>query len=326
MTQADGLAQDATTPNAEHQFGAEPQEVVSGPISPPSNDGFDMKHLEKAGLGESFDPTTEGKAASVLTGWIRVDDDKVIRGWARDRGDPSARKSVDIYIDDVSVGVVLADRFEPRLQQVGEGDGRHAFAMVVPERFRTGGAYSATAFISGTRYALRSKKPEFQISAIERTPRIELTQIGADRILGRIVDGQYFKSVMLEAWLDGVRQDGLIATHDVHRRGESVLEFEVSFGLNAFAQLMGGSGVIAAPGMIEAGLSVPPIADFAGINVVLREDRRLQLRSVGLLEPAALKQVQILVRATGEPSRDPVILEDLGSGEKPYSPIARASR
>lgn len=73
-----------------------------------------------------------------------------IQGWAWDKNRPDEPIEVEVYIDDVSIATVRADRFREDLQKAGKGNGNHSFAMPFPDSRKDGKEHSVAVGISGT--------------------------------------------------------------------------------------------------------------------------------------------------------------------------------
>lgn len=67
-----------------------------------------------------------------LRGYVDQIGDGLVRGWAQDTNRPDVPVCLDILVDGVRAGTVLADRFRGDLRQAGLGSGRHAFCAAVP--------------------------------------------------------------------------------------------------------------------------------------------------------------------------------------------------
>ncbi len=172
----------------------------------------------------------------------------MIRGWTTNRLDRAFRAVVDILIDGVKVAECRADRYDPKLVETGEGDGCYAFAVVVPEAYRDGFLHRLEAVAAG--FTLRSKAPTFRIGGAASMPRVEVVAATPELARCRLVGGQYSRSVALELWLDGERMGDPAESVPV----KGVPEFVLRYGSARSSGWSGKDVVVAAPGMIEAGL------------------------------------------------------------------------
>lgn len=200
-------------------------------------------------------------AGAPYGGWARFDSDNVIRGWATDRTDRSVRPMVELSIDGQRVAVLKADRLDPKLVELGEGDGRYAFAVVVPERFRDGRSHTFEARVQGIGHRLKSKQQTFEVASDAAVPHIELSSKGYGLAEGRMLGGQYSKSTVLEVWHNNERLDYPVETRWSGPAGSPV--FKATFAPEAHKA---GPLRIAAPGMIEAGLEAPALPVEVGIH------------------------------------------------------------
>ena len=183
-------------------------------------------------------------------GWIRVDADHVIRGWFTDREDRDAHADVEVLIDDVVVGVVRADRLDPKLVTIDEGDGRYAFALTPPEAYRDGQPHTFAARAPAYDFKLKSKLNTFVVPREIRIPRVEIVLAGPGLVYGRLLDERPGVREALELWLDGRRLEDLPALQWLPERGPGDFLLELP---RAFAP-DGGTLRIAAPGTVEAGI------------------------------------------------------------------------
>lgn len=189
-----------------------------------------------------------GRGRNKVAGWVRVDPDHVIRGWAWDGRDPGRRLTVRLFIGLKPVAEILADRFDPKLVEQGHGDGRYAFAYVIPQRFRDGREHPFEAVVEAAGYRLLSKDKAFTIEAASTAPRLALLEATPSGLRARL-KGARAADVELELWSGGRRIEGL-ATTRVGQGPQAELHLAwpeaVSAGLAADA-------VVAIPGMVEAG-------------------------------------------------------------------------
>jgi len=193
-----------------------------------------------------------GGPQPAFAGWARIDGDNVLRGWATDRQDRAVRATVDIYIDDEPVAALRADLFDPKLVELGEDDGRYAFALVIPAEYRDGREHRFEVIVRGIRFALRSKQPTFVIAPDQTLPSLDIHTVALAGIRGVLVGGQYSKAAALHLWRDGERLD--LAFHPVWSGGHEVREFYFPFTPDILAALRESDLLLSASGMVEAGL------------------------------------------------------------------------
>lgn len=197
------------------------------------------------------------KPKPALGGWVRADSDNVIRGWLTDRSDRSARLTVDVYIDYDMVARVTADRPDPKLVELGEGDGAYAFAVVIPDLYRDGQPHT---FQAGTAegFVLKSKVDEFILSPTDKAPVIQVTSLSGAEIVGEMTGGPYGKATQLEVWVGETRLVGAVETRWAKLSGSTT--FTATLSGEARSRLGEDGWRLAIPGMIEAGLEggAPP--------------------------------------------------------------------
>jgi GT2 family glycosyltransferase len=185
-----------------------------------------------------------------IGGWVRVDLDNVMRGWAWDGADPARRLLVRLFVDGKPVAEVVADRFDPKLLELGHGDGRYGFALVIPAAFRDDREHAFEAVVEEAGYRLMSKARTFVIERDAHLPRLHLLEVTPEGLRAQMRGGQYAKDTPLELWSAGQRVEPALLTASRHREGPQAewrLSYprEVFFGLDRAAQ-------VAAPGMVEA--------------------------------------------------------------------------
>ncbi|OYX35522.1 MAG: hypothetical protein B7Y99_03155 [Caulobacterales bacterium 32-69-10] len=184
-----------------------------------------------------------------LAGWVRVDTDAVIRGWVTDRESRSDRLAVEVLIDGSVAGVCVADRLDPKLVELGEGDGGYAFALVTPERYRDGRPHSFEARTADGLFRLKSKRADFEIAPGAGALAIEIDRAGYGKIEGALAGDWRGRPTGLELWRGDRRLPYPVTTAWTEQDGRA--RFAAHFPIEA---LDGGDMVLAAPGMIEAGL------------------------------------------------------------------------
>jgi hypothetical protein len=194
-------------------------------------------------------PARAGSFKQGYAGWVRVDGDHVLRGWAIDRNARSGRLAVDIQIEGETVATVLANRLDPKLIDLGEGDGHHAFAVVIPESFRDGRPHSFGARTRDGGFALKQKAEAFEVQAKAKGPRIDIGAAGRGMATGRLHNGHPDRLAELELWRDGQRLEA--PTETKWFGASSTGDFVFSFPPELADQ--GGELILAAPGMVEGG-------------------------------------------------------------------------
>ena len=227
-----------------------------------------------------------------LAGWVRVDSDNVVRGWAWDPADPGRRLTVRILVDSKPIAEALADRFDSKLTE--HGDGRHGFAVVVPQALRDGREHAFEAVVEEAGYRLMSKARTFVIEAQATAPRLHLVEVTPTGLRARMRGGQYAKDTPLELWSGGRRLDPQQLA--AGRRGDGPqAELTLAYPREVFLGL-GADAVVAAPGMVEAGSGSTPL--FAGVR--LRAEPRDGGLALWLDGPLWLDGATALVRVLDE--------------------------
>ncbi len=192
-------------------------------------------------------------------GWARVDGDHVLRGWITDRNDPDRRFRVEIFIDGDRLGVATADRLDPKLVSLGEGDGRYAFAAIIPARYRDGKVHRFEVRACDVEFLVRSKNPEFEIPRGAPVLHLEIASVTQSTVSGHLVGGSRKAKLPLEVWQDSRRLDVELDVRWVI--GGSFPAFRINLSADLAARLMVGDLVLAAPGMVEgvpdAAVTVP---------------------------------------------------------------------
>jgi GT2 family glycosyltransferase len=89
---------------------------------------------------------------AVDRGHIDAFDEGTVMGWAVDSSDQFA--SVDIYLDDVFVGMAVADQYRADLKKVGIRSGCCGFRFYIPNAFLTGAEQRLSVRLSGTDHEL----------------------------------------------------------------------------------------------------------------------------------------------------------------------------
>lgn len=182
-------------------------------------------------------------------GWARVDGDHVLRGWMTDRNAPGRRFTVEIFIDGDSLGRVTADRLDPKLVSLGEGDGRYAFAAVIPVRYRDGKAHRFEVRACDAEFTVRTKNAEFEIPAGAPVLRLELESVTLAAIGGHLVGGSRKATAPLEVWKGSERLDVDLDVRWVI--GGASPAFRIALTEELAAHLAEGDLRLAAPGMVE---------------------------------------------------------------------------
>lgn len=212
-----------------------------------------------------------GRSKSRIGGWVRVDPDHVIRGWAWDGADPGRRLTVRLFIDLKPVAEILADRFDPKLAEQGQGDGRYAFAYLIPQAFRDDREHQFEAVVEEAGYRLLSKDKSFTIEASTSAPRLSLLEVGSNGLRARL-RGARAVDAELELWSGGRRIEGLASS-----RSGAGPQAELHLSWPHDLEL-GDDAVVALAGMVEAGAGfarlpaasacAEPAAEADGANLV----------------------------------------------------------
>jgi GT2 family glycosyltransferase len=204
----------------------------------------------------------KGGAKRRFAGWVRVDADHVVRGWASDPEDLEARAEVEVRVDGEAIARARADRLDARLVGAQPGDGRYAFAVLIPARLRDGKAHAFQAVVPETASVLMSKAETFTVAAGAAEPTLAVTAVGPAGASGVLKGGQYPADVELELWSGGARVENT-ATAWTRRGPETV--FRVDWPAEA---ALDDAAVVAGPGMIEAGLPGAPL--YSGVRLRAR--------------------------------------------------------
>jgi len=83
-----------------------------------------------------------------------------IHGWGWDKARPDEAITLEVFVDDVSLGPIIADRYREDLEKAGKGNGKHSFVLPYPEKLKDGNEHSIQVGISGTE--MRSKVKQIQ--------------------------------------------------------------------------------------------------------------------------------------------------------------------
>jgi GT2 family glycosyltransferase len=199
-----------------------------------------------------------------FAGWARVDSDNVVRGWAQDPRDLDARAEVEVRVDGEVIGRALADRFDPQVFGAQPGDGRYAFAVLVPARFRDGLTHRFEALVPATDSTLMSKADTFTAAAGAPAPRLAVTRTGPSGASGLLEHVQHAPDMALDLWSGGRRVPDT-STRWTSRGPETGfrIDWPEQTDLDADA-------FVAAPGMAEAGLAGASL--FEGVRLRARPD------------------------------------------------------
>lgn len=210
-----------------------------------------------------------GKALNCV-GWARVDGDHVLRGWITDRNDPDRRFTVEILVDGDRLGVAAADRLDPKLVSLGEGDGRYAFAAILPSRYRDGNLHRYEVRAPEVGFTVRTKNPEFEIPLAAPVLRLELESVTLAAISGHLVGGSRKATVPLELWQGSRRLDLDLDVRWVI--GGAWPAFRISLSPELAAHLATGDLVLASPGMLEGAPDAAVKIPSSRMTVTLGED------------------------------------------------------
>ncbi len=238
-------------------------------------------------------------------GWARVDGDHVLRGWMTDRNDPDRRFTVEIFIDGESLVAVVADRLDPKLVALGEGDGRYAFAAMIPARYRDGKSHRFEVRARDVDFTVRTKNPEFEIAEPAPVLRLELDSVTVGSVGGRLVGGSRKATLPLEIWQNSQRLD---LEPDVRWViGGASPAFKINLTAELTERLAAGDLVVASPGMVEgiphAAVTVP----CARMTVTAEEDAEGHITVAFTGQPAVEDGATLRVRF-----EDPADGSDLG--------------
>lgn len=204
-----------------------------------------------------------------VAGWVRVDPDNVMRGWARDDADPHRRLSVRLFIDSKPVAEVLADRSDPKLVELGHGDGRHGFALLVPSAFRDEREHAFEAVVEEAGYRLMSKAKTFVIDPAASAARLHLVEVTPGSLRVRLKGGQSARDTPLELWSGGRRLDPARLSTIRLREGPQA-ELRLDYPRDIFFDLATDAAV-ALPGMVEAGTGMAGLFSSTRLRAEPRE-------------------------------------------------------
>jgi hypothetical protein len=76
-------------------------------------------------------------AAPEVTGYVEAATGDRLLGWAWAPRTPGIRATVELRLGDELIASAVADQPRPDLASNGVGDGRHAFALAIPDAYRT---------------------------------------------------------------------------------------------------------------------------------------------------------------------------------------------
>jgi hypothetical protein len=112
----------------------------------PINESANASTVESARA--SWEATAEASPAKMV-GSLDPVECQGLHGWAWDPKRPNDPVKVDIYDGDHLVTTLVADKFRKDLAEVGIGDGKHSFEMVLPKELIDGKSHSIRAKFSG---------------------------------------------------------------------------------------------------------------------------------------------------------------------------------
>ncbi len=243
--------------------------------------------------------------ASNCVGWARVDGDHVLRGWMADRNNPERRFVLEIFIDGDSLGAVTADRLDPKLVSLGEGDGRYAFAAMIPERYRDGKTHRFEVRARDVDFLVRTKNSEFEIPDSASVLRLELDSVTVGAVGGRLVGGSRKATLPLEVWQDSQRLD---VEPDVRWIiGGATPAFKINLSAELAARLATGDLVLASPGMVEGVPDAAVTVPCARMTVTAEEDAEGRITVAFSGRPTVENGAALRIRF-----EDPVDGSDLG--------------
>lgn len=225
---------------------------MSLPVSPP------LPTTSKPGASDP--PAERGRAASDTTkgnsggppkyvGWARVDGDHVLRGWMADRSEPGRRFVVEIFLDGDRLGEATADRLDPKLVSLGEGDGYYAFAAVIPARYRDGQPHRFDVRARDVEFTVRAKESEFTVPEGAPMLGLELEAVTLGAITGHLVGGARKATAPLELWQESGRLDLELEVRWII--GGMSPGFWIAVSPEIAARLAEGDLTLATPGMME---------------------------------------------------------------------------
>jgi hypothetical protein len=107
-----------------------------------------------AGLARRREGGTANAGRPAYEGWHDLADEGQIAGWAFDANHPDHTVSVEIHDGRSLLARVDAGSFRPDLLAAGKGDGRHGFALPIPDRLRDGTVHEISVAITGTQVRL----------------------------------------------------------------------------------------------------------------------------------------------------------------------------
>jgi hypothetical protein len=153
-------------------------------------------------------PDSSAGSRKTAAGWFGVEPDGFVRGWCTDRSNPDTRLTVQVLINGSPIGQVVANRPHARLMEQGDGDGRYAFACVVPPEFRDGVTRSVDVRIVSEGYEdihLKTRAAEFALQSDLAIPVMKVKSVSADWLDGVLSGVSSRKLLNADIWLDGHR-------------------------------------------------------------------------------------------------------------------------
>lgn len=237
---------------------------------------------------------TESKEP-LVKGWFRANE-QLISGWAFLADDPSRKVDVDLLVDGRRVGRARADRFDPAVKAQMGGDGMCAFAFYLPSI--DGGWTEGDAFAveASTGAPLKTKLPKLSAPAFAGPP-LTITSVSPSLIQGRVGAYPRFKENLLEIWSGDKR---IVSDIPISWTDRSSGEFVAKPSAQALSQIISGNAEAALPGLKEAGLSVPLLAEPPRATL-----RRIQDELAVEVQGFSAEGCNITVRFA-EPDRPPL--------------------
>jgi hypothetical protein len=101
-----------------------------------------LANRRDGGMGPAGRPAYEG--------WHEQADERQIAGWAFDANQPERTVTIEIHDGHSLLARVDAGSFRADLLAAGKGDGRHGFALPVPDRLCDGALHEISVTIAGT--------------------------------------------------------------------------------------------------------------------------------------------------------------------------------
>jgi hypothetical protein len=127
-------------------------------------------------------------AAPEVTGYVEAATADRLLGWAWAPRTPGIRATVELRLGDEVIASAVADQPRPDLASNGVGDGRHAFALTIPDAYRTRAAELRVFARAGDGGAWPIGAPPAAEGLSEQTTKVLRgieTLIGSQRLMHR---------------------------------------------------------------------------------------------------------------------------------------------